>query len=282
MEIAEKQIHWLDEKHPNYERWKRAREISTERGKFVRSIISKDCKCQNLKILDIGSGEGGTSEVLSEDNFVTSFDMNKIRLLRQQNSFSDINLLCGSSSSLPFKNNSFDLIILQDVMEHLDNREKLINNIYNLLNDNGIIYLSTPNKFSVVNIIADPHWGVPLVSLLKRESVRKYFLNYFRKSEMNRKDIAELLSLKNIYELFADKFEVQLFTLHSVNELFKDNKGIVWSDFHLKLLHILKKVKLDKVIISLANDRMGFLNRFFSPTFYMVFKKKAKSLSQIQ
>ncbi len=277
MEVAEKQIHWLDEEHPNYERWKRAREISIERGKFVRSIISKDCKCQNLKILDIGSGEGGTSEVLSEDNFVTSFDMNKIRLLRQQNSFSDINLLCGSSSSLPFKNNSLDLIILQDVLEHLDNKEKLINNIYNLLNDNGMIYLSTPNKFSVVNIIADPHWGVPLVSLLKRESVRKYFLNYFRKSEMNRKDIAELLSLKNIYELFADKFEVQLFTLHSVNELFKDNKGIVWSDFHLKLLHILKKVKLDKVIISLANDRMGFINRFFSPTFYMVFIKKAKS-----
>ena len=277
MEVAEKQIHWLDEEHPNYERWKRAREISIERGKFVRSIISKDCKCQNLKILDIGSGEGGTSEVLSEDNFVTSFDMNKIRLRRQQNSFSDINLLCGSSSSLPFKNNSLDLIILQDVLEHLDNKEKLINNIYNLLNDNGMIYLSTPNKFSVVNIIADPHWGVPLVSLLKRESVRKYFLNYFRKSEMNRKDIAELLSLKNIYELFADKFEVQLFTLHSVKELFKDNKGIVWSDFHLKLLHILKKVKLDKVIISLANDRMGFLNRFFSPTFYMVFIKKAKS-----
>ena len=277
MEVAEKQIHWLDEEHPNYERWKRAREISIERGKFVKSIISKDCKCQNLKILDIGSGEGGTSEVLSEDNFVTSFDMNKIRLLRQQNSFSDINLLCGSSSSLPFKNNSLDLIILQDVLEHLDNKEKLINNIYNLLNDNGMIYLSTPNKFSVVNIIADPHWGVPLVSLLKRKSVRKYFLNYFRKSEMNRKDIAELLSLKNIYELFADKFEVQLFTLHSVKELFKDNKGIVWSDFHLKLLHILKKVKLDKVIISLANDRMGFLNRFFSPTFYMVFIKKAKS-----
>jgi len=277
MEVAEKQIPWLDEEHPNYERWKRAREISIERGKFVRSIISKDRKCQNLKILDIGSGEGGTSEVLSEDNFVTSFDMNKIRLLRQQNSFSNFNLLCGSSSSLPFKNNSLDLIILQDVLEHLDNREKLINNVYNLLNDNGMIYLSTPNKFSVINIIADPHWGVPLVSLLKREGVRKYFLNYFRKSEMNRKDIAELLSLKNIYELFADKFDVQLFTLHSVNELFKDNKGIVWSDFHLKLLHILKKVKLDKVIITLANNRMGFINRFFSPTFYMVFIKKAKS-----
>jgi len=277
MEVAEKQIPWLDEKHPNYERWKRAREISIERGKFVLSIISKVRNCQNLKILDIGSGEGGTSEVLSQDNILISFDMNKIRLLRQQNSFSNFNLLCGSSSSLPFKNNSFDLIILQDVLEHLDNREELINSIYNLLNDNGMIYLSTPNKFSVINIIADPHWGVPLVSILKRDSVKKYFLKYFRKSEMNRNDIAELLSLKNIYELFVDKFEMELFAIHSVNELFKGNKGIVWSDFHLKLLHTLKKVKLDKVITTLANNRMGFINRFFTPTFYMVFKKKAKS-----
>ena len=277
MEVAEKQIPWLDEKHPNYERWKRAREISIERGKFVLSIISKVRNCQNLKILDIGSGEGGTSEVLSQDNILISFDMNKIRLLRQQNSFSNFNLLCGSSSSLPFKNNSFDLIILQDVLEHLANRAELINSIYNLLNDNGMIYLSTPNKFSVINIIADPHWGVPLVSILKRDSVKKYFLKYFRKSEMNRNDIAELLSLKNIYELFVDKFEMELFTIHSVNELFKGNKGIVWSDFHLKLLHTLKKVKLDKVITTLANNRMGFINRFFTPTFYMVFKKKAKS-----
>ena len=277
MEVAEKQIPWLDETHPNYKRWKRAREISIERGKFVRSIISKVCECRDLKILDLGSGEGGTSKVLSEDNIVTSLDINKIRIKRQTNTISRFNLLCGSSTSLPFKNNSFDLIILQDVLEHLNNREKLIINIYNLLNDNGMIYLSTPNKFSIINLIADPHWGVPLVSLLKREYVRKYFLRYFRKSEVNRKDIAELLSLKNVYELFADKFEVHLFTIHSVNEVFKGNKGIVWSDFHLKLLQTFKVVKLEKVITAFANNRMGFINRFVTPTFYMVFKKKVNS-----
>jgi 2-polyprenyl-3-methyl-5-hydroxy-6-metoxy-1,4-benzoquinol methylase len=277
MEVAAKQLPWLDEKHPNYERWKRAREISIERGKFTMSIISKVRECQNLKILDFGSGEGGTSYVLAKDNIVTSFDINKVRLQRQTNSVSNFNLLCGSSSYLPFKNNSFDIIILQDVLEHLDNREKLIHNIYNLLNDNGIIYLSTPNKFSIINIFADPHWGVPLVSLFKRESIRKYFLKYFRKSEANRTDIAELLSLKNINELFADKFEVQLFTIHSVNELFEGNKGIVWSDFHIKLLHILKKVKLEKVITTFANNRKGFINRFFTPTFYIMFKKKVNS-----
>ena len=109
---------------------------------------------------------------------------------------------------------------------------------------------------------------------------RRHNHNFTRGSfglSKNRQDIAELLSLKNIYELFADKFELQLYTIHSVNELFKDNKGIVWSDFHLKLLHTLKKVKLDRVITKLANNRMGLINRFFTPTFYMLFIKKAKS-----
>jgi SAM-dependent methyltransferase len=277
MEVAEKIIPWLDEKHPNYNRWKRAREVSIERGKFVRSIISKMCECQNLIILDSGSGEGGTSKVLSEDNNVTSFDMSKVRLHRQKDSFSNFNLLCGSSSSLPFKKNSFDLIILQDVLEHLDNRDKLINDINNLLNEKGMIYLSTPNKYSVINIVADPHWGVPMVSLLKRESIRKYFLRYFRKSEKNRLDIAELLSIKNICDLFADRFELQLFTVYAVTELFKGNTGIVWSDFHFKLVHILKKVQLHKLITKLANNQMGIINNFFTPTFYIVLKKKSNS-----
>ena len=94
---------------------------------------------------------------------------------------------------------------------------------------------------------------------------------------MTRKDIAELLSLKNTYDLFADKFAVQLFTIHSVNELFKGNKGIVWSNFHINLLHTLKKINLDKMITKLANNRLGLINRFFTPTFYIVFKKKAKN-----
>ncbi len=36
-------------------------------------------------------------------------------------------------------------------------------------------------------------------------------------------------------------------------------------------------IKLDEVITKLANNRMGFINKYFTPTFYMVFIKKGKS-----
>jgi 2-polyprenyl-3-methyl-5-hydroxy-6-metoxy-1,4-benzoquinol methylase len=274
MEIKEVQNHWLNKDHPNYERWKRAREISIDRGKFVKSIISETIEFTNLKILDIGSGEGGTSRVLCDNNFVVSIDLNKTRLLRQLSSESDFDLACGDSISLPFKNNSFDIIILQDVLEHLENRQKLIDDLHDLLCEKGIIFLSTPNKYSIINIITDPHWGVPLVSILNRDITRNYFLKYFRKSEAKRRDIAELLSLEMIMDLFNKKFEVRLFTKQAVNELFNGNKGIVWSNFHLKLLRISGRFGINKFIQKISNNDAGLVNKYFTPTFYFVIKKR--------
>ncbi len=173
---------WLDKDHPNYERWKRAREISEERGKFVESVLSKVITLTGLRILDLGSGEGGTAKVLSEKNEVVSFDINSERLQQQGKNHSQ--KILGNSEHLPFSSASFDAIILQDVIEHLQNKRKIIISLHSMLRKNGIIYLSTPNKFSIFNVIADPHFGLPLVSLMKRKNINKFFLKYFRKGQI--------------------------------------------------------------------------------------------------
>ncbi|MCK7528447.1 MAG: hypothetical protein MZV64_68205 [Ignavibacteriales bacterium] len=57
--------------------------LSIERGKFVRSVINQQIKTTNLNVLDLGSGEGGTSRVFSADNFVVSLDLSLVKLQRQ-------------------------------------------------------------------------------------------------------------------------------------------------------------------------------------------------------
>lgn len=275
MEVRAETKYWLDINHPNYKRWERSREISEERGKFVELILSQMIHCEDLTILDLGSGEGGTSKILSKSNSVISFDISTTRLLRQNEKKSNPHLISGSSSSLPFKENSFDVIILQDVLEHLNGREQIINALYYLLKNEGIIYLSTPNKLSLLNVIADPHWGVPFVSLMKREKVKRYFLKHFRKSEQDRKDIAELLSLKSLKKLFSEKFDIRLITKTAVSELFKGNEGIIWSKFHLRLIKFLSRLKLDGIILKISNDNFGLVNKYFTPTFYFILKKKS-------
>ena len=266
-------VAWLDESHPNYEKWKRARDISLDRGLFVRSILEKKIKCENLTILDLGSGQGGTAKILSENNKVISLDLNIVRLKLQEDFKDNIQRVNGDALIVPLKADSFDLIILQDVIEHVNDPQSLIISLYSLLKKNGILYLSTPNRLSVFNVISDPHWGLPLLSIFSRKTIRKYFLRNFRKSESERKDIAQLLSLKELMTLFGNKFNFTLFTSYAVEELLKGNKGIIWSDFHLALLKLIKIFRFDELILGTVNDKPGFINKFLTPTFYSLLEK---------
>jgi 2-polyprenyl-3-methyl-5-hydroxy-6-metoxy-1,4-benzoquinol methylase len=292
---------WLDPSHPNFKRWEAARNLSIERGKFVRSMIEQDLKVQNLSVLDLGSGEGGTANVFSRDNFVVSFDLSLIRLKRQlldvipknpdfsketeesvayntviskEGSYpTEKSVVNGTALQLPFSDHSFDLIIIQDVIEHLNETKSFIKEVKRVLKPKGMLYLSTPNKYSIFNFISDPHFGLPVVSTLKRESIKKYFLKHFRKNDLNRQDIAQLLSLNELVKLFSNNFNLQLNTKFAVKELFNGNKGIVWSDFHLKLISFCKAIKLDKLLIKISNDKIGVLNKFFTPTFYIILNR---------
>lgn len=274
MEITKPPSAWLDKTHPNFIRWERARNISLERGNFIKKILEQFCTVKNLIVLDLGSGEGGTSKVLSENNFVVSIDINIVRLKRQKENFGLKKSLQTNAIKLPFADSTFDLVIIQDVIEHVENLNQLYNEVLRVLKADGMVYLSTPNRLSIINFLSDPHWGVPIISILNRKLIKRFFLRYFRKSEIERKDIPQLLSLKRLKNIFSEKFEIILMTDFSVDELFKGNKGIVWSDFHLSLINLLKRIKADKIVRRISNNNYGFVNKYLTPTFYLVMKKK--------
>lgn len=272
MVAEEKNIYWLDSGHPNYERWKRGRHASGKRAGVVMKIISPMKDCRNLNVLDLGSGEGGTSYLFAETNKVISYDLSLLRLKRQHQSDDNYFLLNGRAENLPFRDSFFDLIILQDVLEHVENRELLVNEIYRVLKRNGMIYISTPNKYSVMNIISDPHWGMPLISLFSREIIKNYFLRFFRKTDFKRKDIAELLSLKELKNMFG-YYVFYIKTKEAVQILSEDPEGILWSSFHIFIYRLLKKTGLFFIIRKSANNRFGIINNFISPTFYIILVK---------
>lgn len=49
--------------------------------------------------------------------------------------------------NLPFKNNSFDVVVLESVLEHVDEAEKVISESYRVLKKGGVIYISIPFVF---------------------------------------------------------------------------------------------------------------------------------------
>lgn len=258
--------------HPNFERWQKARNLSDERAKFVESIVSELVFLSGLNVLDLGAGEGSTSQLLSKNNFVVSVEIKRERIIKIQLS-DTLHPVLADCINVPLKNKSVDLIILQDVVEHINFGCDFIEKLFFLLKDNGLIFLSTPNKYSLLNLISDPHWGLPFISVLNRHKIKKYFLKYFRKADFNRSDIAELLSLNDIYTKFDKKFSILLFTNYSVEYLFGGGKGLIWSNFHLSIVRLINSLGLKRVLLKIANDKPGFINKYLTPTFYVLLKK---------
>ena len=108
--------------------WENYQLCSLARGKFVSEVLSAFTTLKRKRILDIGCGCGGTSvQVHNAGAIVTAVDI----LPEQPKQFNnyEINFVTGSFDEINFAQQKFDVIILQDVLEHVKNPEQTISKI---------------------------------------------------------------------------------------------------------------------------------------------------------
>jgi SAM-dependent methyltransferase len=113
------------------------------RRKIISSLISnKFKKSKKLKILDFGAGSGTNTLMLSEygDVFVFEKDKKSQEYLKKKFEKTDnIHILEEINN-----NESYDLIIATDVMEHIKNDNEVIKYLSDLLKKDGNILLTVP------------------------------------------------------------------------------------------------------------------------------------------
>lgn len=138
-----KEYYYLEREHW----WFRARMEIIE-GLFRKHIAPATKKGHPLKILNVGVATGATSLMLQKYGDVTSleYDAECCEFLRETVGLEPIN---ASLTELPFKNETFDVICAFDVIEHIENDSKAIQEIYRTLKQNGYIYLTVPAFMSL-------------------------------------------------------------------------------------------------------------------------------------
>jgi ubiquinone/menaquinone biosynthesis C-methylase UbiE len=107
----------------------------------------------NLKILDIGCNYGSLIHRFYQDNLhnVYGIDIGLDRLSEGITTYQELKhrLICYNGSRLPFADQSFEVILMFDVLEHIPNIEDYLSNqVYRVLDSNGYLILQTPNKFT--------------------------------------------------------------------------------------------------------------------------------------
>jgi ubiquinone/menaquinone biosynthesis C-methylase UbiE len=183
----------------------------------------------DMKVLDIGTGAGIlTLEMARIAKEVTGIDiasrvvefasaLKQIELKRYKliedykraklntDKLNKVEFHVADAENLPFKDNAFDLIVAQDLLEHLPAPIKAINNMMRCLNDNGklILIMHTPNIDINLNIES---WKKDISSMKNKDAVSKMNYNML-KSWIKRKNI-KVYKHKVIY----DKPEINYLT----------------------------------------------------------------------
>lgn len=100
----------------------------------------------NSRILDIGCGAGGLTALWQEKfpNFIfEGIDVSKKAIKLAKECYPGIKFATSSAESIGKTSKKYDAISVCELIEHVNDPEKVLNNIYKILNNNGILYLTT-------------------------------------------------------------------------------------------------------------------------------------------
>ncbi len=114
-----------------------------ERAILAHSWISE--KVENL--LDAGCDDGNNAFVLSKKAGKTwGIDINKKGIESAQRTYPSISFSYGSVETTSFENEFFDVIVMNDVLEHVLDESVALNEMFRILKRGGQLIISTPHK----------------------------------------------------------------------------------------------------------------------------------------
>ncbi len=134
------------------------------------------------KILDIGCGPGFyVKKIAQKGTTVWATEISKVYLAQAKKYAVDknTNFILSPTSKLPFQDGFFDKILYTEVIEHDPDYLKSIKEVHRVLKPGGILVISTPSKFSPMNLAYELKKKVKKYEF--DEHVKEFSIHEFRK-----------------------------------------------------------------------------------------------------
>jgi len=182
-------------------------------------LISQLKKISKKSVLDIGGGIGIICSEMDHSNFRIVMDIVFNDLIKcKRNTDPSIHTVCASFTNLPFRDNYFEIINCSHIIELTkyidvknnqgsnDNYEKyptvikLLSEIYRVLRNNGMVYLTTPNNAYYKSIKLDYRELKMMISQVF-DIYKILFFNTYPRFSKNRK-----FDMTNVFPKIKSKF----------------------------------------------------------------------------
>ena len=172
----------LDADRPNwpsdqlFQHYRRHYLSEVDRGRFILDTIRHYVPAfepEGARVLDIGCGDAGVPIAFASAGAVASgLEPGFPNLVRGRARADDhqvqVGVVRGVAETLPFPAAALDLVILDNVLEHVGDRERTLTEIHRVLAPDGLLYMVTPKPFAALSLVSDPHYGTSGLVLLPR------------------------------------------------------------------------------------------------------------------
>jgi len=262
-------------------------------------------------ILDIGCGIGQNLNLLSKKGNYYGIDISSKNIKINQKKFSKYKFLVADiTKKTEFKNDFFDEIYCYDVLEHVDNLDKALNEIYRIINKkNGKLIVEVPTYFSEsIFIKLNPKYNKQVGhkrNLTENEwlkEIKKHGLFLYKKKNKKFNDFLYLMYKifkgKNIINQMGefnenvlsieDNLNSKIWLLNNriINKLYSPLYGkSLRLEFKTKpckikksksYIHVIEKIDLENQALKLK------LNRIQDSKFYQLYQKYEKAKKKLK
>jgi len=166
----------------NTEVWRDYAWREIQRGREIVRTLRQIAPLRGRRVLDVGSGYGGMLISMAEqgaDIVGIEIDPERAQMGRQR--LADLAMdvpyhlgdICDASTCAQL--GLFDVIVCQDVLEHVMQPSTVIASLCALMRPGGLIYVQIPNKYGVDQLLKDHHYALTGITALSRPQAVEYW-----------------------------------------------------------------------------------------------------------
>ena len=167
---------------------------------------------ESLNCIDIGCSSGIITSSLGDHFSMTvgiDIDQEAVRYAMKQSSSPHVHFSIADSMTLPFRDNSVDVIVCNHIYEHVPYANQMMDEIYRVLKERGFCYFSAGNKYMVL----EGHYGLPFLSWTPK-FVSNLYLRMTGKGDSYYEEHRSLHGLKQL----VNRFRIHDYTLSIIRD----------------------------------------------------------------
>jgi len=137
----------------------------------IQHFLGRD-SLDGLTIVDVGCSGGIISDELRKRGArMVGLDIDVPGLIKARDRFAEsASFLCADSERMPLANASADVLICNQIYEHVVDPQRLFTELHRVVKRDGMLYLGLGNRLGVM----EPHYRLPFLSWVPRRLAHRY------------------------------------------------------------------------------------------------------------